>query len=142
MQNNAKVGGILSIVSGALGALTMLCFIGLAVFMMLMPGIISDLDNSDFSYDNSTDTEMVFIIMGVIYLIIGIGGALVGALAIAGGVFALKQNHWAWALAGAIAGNLLFPLCGIPAVIFVSLGRREFGKSDLVPSAPIEKIVG
>jgi hypothetical protein len=139
MQNNAKIGGILSIISGALGALTMLCFIGLAVFMMLMPNIISDMDKS---YDNSTNAEIVFIIMGVIYLIIGIGGALVGALAIAGGVFALKQKRWAWALAGAIAGNLLFPFCGIPAVIFVSLGRREFGKSGLVPSAPMEKIVG
>jgi hypothetical protein len=139
MQNNAKIGGILSIVSGALGALTMLCFIGLAVFMMLMPGIISDIDNS---YNNSADSQMVFIIMGVIYLIIGIGGALVGALAIAGGVFALKKIHWGWALAGAIAGNLLFPFCGIPAVIFVSMGRQEFGKSGLVPPGPMQKIVG
>jgi hypothetical protein len=74
----------------------------------------------------------------------GFAGILVGALAIVGGIFVLKKQRWGWALAGAIAGNLLFPLCGIPAVIFTSLGKAEFKTTavSLTPHAPAEKIVG
>jgi hypothetical protein len=47
-------------------------------------------------------------------------------LAIVGGAFALKKRHWPLALAGAIAGTITFFPCGIPAIIFVSLGKEEF----------------
>jgi hypothetical protein len=136
MQNHAKTGGILSIIAGAFGVLGLFGFILVAAVMLLMP------DSFSGFYDRYAMPEGFLTMLAVFYIFMGIFHVLAGALAIAGGVFALKQKRWAWALAGAIAGNLLFPLCGIPAVIFVSLGRREFGKSDLVPSAPIEKIVG
>jgi hypothetical protein len=55
--------------------------------------------------------------------------AVLGALAIAGGVFALKKKYWAVAIAGAAAGTILFYPCGIAATILVSLGRPEFASS-------------
>jgi hypothetical protein len=137
MQNHAKTGGILSIIAGAFGVLGGLFgFILIAAVMLIMP------DNFSGFYDRAAMPERFLTLLAVFYIVMGIFHALVGVLAIIGGVFALKQKHWAWALAGAIVGNLLFPLCGIPAVIFVSLGRQEFGKAVPVPPAPLQTIVG
>jgi hypothetical protein len=59
--------------------------------------------------------------------------ALIGALGIVGGVYAIKKKHWALALAGAIAGTVTFFPCGIPAIIFVSLGKEEFTAGEQLP---------
>jgi len=120
MGNNAKVGGILSIVSGAFG------FIGggfyiLMIFMFNF--MITSLPQQPM--DPEFPQEM-FQIMAIIYGGIGLILALIGALGIVGGVFALKKKHWAMALAGAIAGTVTFFPCGIPAIIFVCLGKDEF----------------
>jgi hypothetical protein len=66
---------------------------------------------------------LFFTIMGVVF---GLFSIMVGALAIIGGVFAVKRKHWAVAIAGAIAGAVLFFPCGIAGTILVSLGRAEF----------------
>ena len=143
MQNNAKVGGVLSIVSGSLGVLSLLFFIGIAVMMLFMTGRFGQ----DFFYDSgfydSGAPEGLFAMMAAMYIIIGICHALVGALAIAGGVFALRKMHWGWALAGAIAGAIVFLPCGVPAIVFIAMGKPEFqGVVPAVPPAPMEKIVG
>ena len=53
---------------------------------------------------------------------------ILGIVAIAGGVFALRRRIWGLALAGAICA--LFPppiiVLGILSIIFVAMGRREF----------------
>jgi hypothetical protein len=66
-----------------------------------------------------------------------------GIVAIAGGVYALRRRVWGLALAGAIAlvviGFLVIwilpPLAavgiiGVLSIIFVGLGKREFGKGQ------------
>ena len=51
---------------------------------------------------------------------------VVGVLAIAGGIFAIRRKRWKWALAGAIAGALsLLPL-GIAAIVLIAMSRDEF----------------
>jgi hypothetical protein len=73
------------------------------------------------------------------FFIAGLGG-LIGApivilsiVAVIGGVFAIRKRAWGFALAGAICGfivglPLVAPaiLLGIPAIIFVALGKGHF----------------
>jgi len=58
----------------------------------------------------------------------GIGAGLValGIIALIGGIFTLRRRSWGFALAGAICS--LFPIVplGIVAIIFVSIGKKEF----------------
>jgi hypothetical protein len=79
------------------------------------------------------------IIMGLIVVAIGIpyfvvlGGAMAapsivfGIIAIIGGIYALQRKIWGLAIAGSICA-LFSPagILGIPAIIFVSLGKNEF----------------
>jgi len=121
MGNNAKVGGILSIVSGGFGVLIGCAYAGfiwLFNFMLTMP-------QTQYPMTPEFPQEM-FLFMAIIYGGIGLILILIGVLGIVGGVFALKKKHWAMALAGAIAATITFFPCGIPAIIFVCLGKEEF----------------
>ena len=64
---------------------------------------------------------------------IGAGAAAiplaVGTMAIIGGVYALKRSIWGLALAGTICSLLCVWFLGIPAIIFVILGKGEFEKT-------------
>jgi hypothetical protein len=55
---------------------------------------------------------------------------VLGIIAIVGGIYALRREVWGLALAGSICAliPLILPwsILGILAVIFVSLGKREF----------------
>jgi hypothetical protein len=134
VQNNAKVGGVLSIVAGAFGILGMLFCILIGIFVALMPRGL------DGYYREAISPEGIKAVVAVFYIVWCFLGALVGALAIVGGVFALRKKHWGWALAGSIAGTLTFFPCGIPAIIFVSLGKPEFQAA--VPPAPTAPTIG
>jgi len=65
--------------------------------------------------------------------LVAIGAILIilGIVAIAGGIFALRRRIWGLALAGAICA--LFPppviVLGILSIIFVTLGKEEFAES-------------
>jgi hypothetical protein len=138
MTNNAKVGGVLSIVAGAFGVLGLLfCFLAAGAVMLARNGF-------DGRYYDTMTQEGVLIVIAVFYIVMGICSTLLGALAIVGGVFALRKKHWGWALAGAIASTLTFFPCGIPAIIFTAMGKPEFQANALpaVLPAPMEKIVG
>jgi hypothetical protein len=83
------------------------------------------------------------VIVGIVIAVVGgIGGwfigmgwlsaigaplIVLGIVAIVGGIYAFKRNIWGLALAGSICA-LIGPwfLLGILAIIFVSLGKREF----------------
>jgi len=61
------------------------------------------------------------------WVIIG-GGILValGIIAIAGGTSAVKRKSFGLSLAGAICAFIPFNILGLLAIIFISLGKREF----------------
>jgi hypothetical protein len=134
MPNNAKVGGVLSIVAGSLGVCWVLIFIFFAVVIAWGFG------ESYYRYDYST-TDSVAVFIMVFYGVMGLLYALACVLAIVGGVLALRKRHWGWALAGSIGATLAFFPCGIPAIIFVAMGRPEFQapgpSTSPAPAAPI-----
>ena len=51
----------------------------------------------------------------------------VGVIAIIGGVCSLNRKGWVWALTGAVCAVFVWNVLGIPAVVFVVMGRGEFG---------------
>jgi hypothetical protein len=108
MHNDSKVAGILSIISGVFGILSMF---GIVLFMVMFYYMSRD---SRFYYDFPYPSDMMNIVY-IMYGVMGIGMALLGVLAIIGGVFALKRKYWGWALAGTIASTITFFPCGAHA---------------------------
>ena len=132
MQKHSKVGGILSIVAGGLGIFWSL-FLVLMALVFLVVGVGSD--SNYYGYYNDMAPGLYTIVF-ILYLIWGIITALLSILAIVGGIFALKKKVWGLALAGSIAAFFAFFLCGIPAIIFTTMGKKEF--SNKVQPAPMQ----
>ena len=123
MPNYARTGGILTIIAGAWSVFYML----IALMYIVLFQYISQAPEITSKSKLPPEFMLIITIFAVTFAVIF---ALVGALAIAGGVFALKRKHWAWSLAGAIAGAfLLFPV-GIAGTIMVSMGRQEFTAAE------------
>ena len=59
-------------------------------------------------------------------IIIGIVLAVLGIIAIVGGISAIRRGKFGLSLAGAICALLPINILGILAVIFVALAKREF----------------
>ena len=115
-----SAGGILSIIAGAFeiiggGALVVWGIVGCVPFWeslcSLSPNYGSDLSMRIFP----------------MWIIIG-GGILValGIIAIAGGISTVKRRSFGLSLAGAICAFIPFNILGLLAIIFISLGKREF----------------
>ncbi len=69
---------------------------------------------------------------------LGAASIVLGLIAIAGGIFALRRRGWGLALAGAVCavfpthpyGSLIWtPVIGILAIVFVALSKNEFSRS-------------
>jgi hypothetical protein len=115
-QNYAKIGGILSVVAGGIGCLGAV----LVIFMAVLFGVLS---RDAYYYD---EPESFLMVMMVVYIVCGIIGLVVSALAVIGGINGIKRKNWGLALAGGIAGVLAFFPCGVVAVIFTAMGKPEF----------------
>jgi hypothetical protein len=107
--------GILTIIAGAAG------IVGGALIVLFggILGLVSAL----------AGTLGEIAISGALGGILGmIGGASIGLgiVALIGGIFALRRRRWGLALAGAICATACMTSLGILAIIFVSMGRREF----------------
>jgi len=106
--NKPKIGGIFTIVSGALASLGAVNYaVGLSGVTGLGKGDIPPFVPS--------------IIFGV-----PIMSVVIGILALIGGVFAMRRKRWGWALTGSIAGTLSVLPLGIPAIILIALSKDEF----------------
>ena len=127
MHNNAKVAGILSIISGAFGVLWLIGTIFVICVLVVFY-------NESYFYYHTPWEDEAFVLVAVFYIVVGGFFTLLGVLAIIGGVFSLKRRNWGLVLAGAIAGTLTFFPCGIPAIIFVAMAKPEFETG----SPPIE----
>ncbi|MFC2024682.1 hypothetical protein ACFLTJ_03845 [Chloroflexota bacterium] len=58
--------------------------------------------------------------------VIGAGIIGVGIVALIGGIYALRRRVWGFALAGAILATIASTPLGVLAIIFVSMGKKEF----------------
>jgi hypothetical protein len=56
----------------------------------------------------------------------GIPLVLLGALAITGGIYALRRRGWAMALTGSISALIASPLLGLVALILALLSKKEY----------------
>jgi len=110
--------GILSIIAGAVG-------IGGGILIALFGGILGLVS----ALVGSLGEILVSGFLGGLGGIIGMIGAAaigLGTVAIIGGIFALRRRVWGLALTGAILATSSMPVLGVLAIIFVSMGRREF----------------
>lgn len=97
-----KTAGILSIIAGVIGLISSP--------IMIAYGSLAMLEGWGGFY---------LFQAGFLFIIIGI-------IAIAGGIFALRRKIWGLALAGSICAIICFLFLGIPATIFVAQSKREF----------------
>jgi hypothetical protein len=121
------VGGLLNIVSGALGVIfgLFMSLRGLAFTAAhAAQGVAPRLAPHAGAYPQMP--HLFFPGMGIAC---GIALLVIGVLAILGGVYALKLKAWGLALAGSIAAVITGPIIGLLALIFVVLGREDFRKS-------------
>ena len=64
--------------------------------------------------------------VGVIMGPIGVLLIIFAIIAIIGGVFALRKRIWGLALAGSIFALFCAWILGIPAIVFIAMGKGEF----------------
>ena len=117
MQNKSSIAGILTIISGAFGIL----WLGgswLSIYM------VKYMFSSPLY--GPAPPDAFYKMMTAMYLSYGVVGAILGILGIIGGIFAIKKQHWGWALTGTIAGIITFFPTGIAAIVLLSMGREEF----------------
>ena len=56
-----------------------------------------------------------------------VGGFIaLGVFTLIGGIYALRRRRWGLALAGAICATFPAAPVGVPAIIFISITKREF----------------
>jgi len=113
-----SAGGILSIIVGAfevIGGGIMVALVSLGI-----PLGLCFFNHPGFWHEYSWAIVPIWpIIMGGLLLVLGI-------IAIVGGVSAIRRKSFGLSLAGAICALIPLNLLGLLAVIFVSLGKREF----------------
>jgi hypothetical protein len=125
-QNDNKhvIGGIMSIVCGALGVLGLFIMIFIIILIRYSFNQVPAQTMPGVQFDVSSLITIIYGAMGIFSLFLGI-------LGIVGGAAALRRQHWGLALAGAIAGVFTFFPCGIVAIIFIAQARPEFIKPPL-----------
>jgi len=125
--------GIMTIITGAMG-------IAGGVFAIVVSrwvGLLGGIDWSKWIEEwagpwgagQADIPRMLGDIMGVSATIIMIGGIIVlvfGIIALSGGISAIKRRMWGLSLAGSILSLVIMPVLGVLAIIFVSLGKKEF----------------
>ena len=114
-------GGVLSIVAGAFELIAGGIMLALLMSTVIRGAVLPLLPRLLFP---DVEFEIHFIPTG--FSIAGMSLLVLGIIAIVGGISAIKRKSFGLSLAGAICALLSVPL-GILAVIFVSLGKREFG---------------
>lgn len=130
MSNNAKVAGILTIISGAFGVFWSVS----TLFLILVTRFLFGVPHIYYPF---APHPGLFTLMMIFYSVFTLKFVLVGILGIVGGVFALKKERWGLALAGAIAGAVTFFPCGIAAIIYITMAKPEFSTPKLpTPAEP------
>ena len=131
MQNRwAIVGGVMSIVAGALGALGGL---SLVLFAVLFSSLLSWVATTSDAFGPAERG-----LTGLVGLMYGGMGAfllLVGIMALIGGIYSVRRRLWRLALAGSIAAILAFFPVGVVAVIFTAMAKPEFPANGATQTA-------
>lgn len=125
-------GGVLNIVSGALGIISSIVLI---IIMPIFSNIFSNLvfDSSDF---DGFDSDAFIVAFTVSFIVSSLLTLIPSIIAIVGGVFAIKRKRWGWALAGSICAVLCSSVMGVVAIVFIAMSKSEFTKINPQPEPP------
>jgi len=121
-------GGALSIVAGAfkvIGGGIMVALVTLGIPLRLwLSSFLPDILGGWVGFEHHWAVFPIWLtIIGGLLLVLGI-------VAVLGGVSAIRRKSFGLSLAGAICALIPLNLLGLLAVIFVALGKREFGARD------------
>lgn len=105
-------GGVLAIISGALGIIAGLVLVALAA--------------SGLEVEVVRDTVTETWVLGAAWIPPGIVGIILGVLAIIGGSRAFARRGFGWAITGGICALLCGGLLGLLALIFIAVSKAEF----------------
>jgi hypothetical protein len=119
-------GGVLSIIAGIfqINSVVAGVTIFLAGYRMLKWELFPLLPGRLVDWELFMDVHPSELLIAL--LIIGLPILVLGVLAVVGGVSAIRRKRFGLSLAGAICA-IISGLLGILAIIFVALGKREFG---------------
>ncbi len=107
--NRPLIGGILTILSGALGVLGILNYwIGFGA------------EGSGFGKG-----DIPPFVPSIIFSL-PVPALIIALIAMAGGIFILSRRKWQWGMVGAVAAVLSFLPTGIPALILTGASKDEF----------------
>ena len=107
--NRPLIGGILAVLSGALGGLGVLNYwIGFGA------------EGSGFG-KGDIPPFVPSIIFGL-----SVPALIIAATAVVGGVFIMRRMKWRWAMIGTIAAAASFIPLGVPALVLVVMSQDEF----------------
>lgn len=113
--NNVKktskplIGGVLTMISGALGML----------------GIFSYWIGIGEAGSGFGKGDMPPFVPSIIFGL-PVPALIIASIALVGGVFAILRRKWTWSLICAIAAALSFTLLGVPAILLIALSKKEF----------------
>ena len=113
-------GGVLSIMAGAIEIIFGLIVVGLILVTVMQGGMLAG-DSSE-----GPIPIMIPILIPTWAVVVAAALLVLGIVAIIGGVSAIRKKIFGLSLAGAICA-LPTIILGILAVIFVALGKTEFG---------------
>jgi hypothetical protein len=123
-----RAGGILSIIAGVY-----LIVVGVSVAVRLMLASVISPDGVRYFWQlykvGSPFFPFIYYWPSYLWVIIGGCVGILGIVAIVGGISAIRRKRFGLSLAGAICA-IPSVILGIPAVILVSLARREFRARD------------
>ena len=106
-------GGVLAIISGALGVIGGLVLVILAAWGGVVVEVVQDGVVESW-------------VLGAAFIAPGIVAIIIGGLAILGGRLALARRRFGWAITGGIASLFCTWVLGILALIFIAISKREF----------------
>lgn len=131
MNQKATTGGILTIISGAIG------IVGSLLAFALLPMIRTILTDPQFQDPSLTPSEMELLIDFTTAFVgfWGVFGVILSVFAIVAGVYTTRRRAWGLGLAGAIVSLFLFFPTGVPALILTVLARPEFAATGQQPNA-------
>lgn len=134
----SRTAGILSIIAGSAGIAVGAMVGGFAVFLRGLTGTELSTLLDRWAGTGGMDIwgpsiemmpeilEMLPGLASTLLIAVTVAVIVFGVIALLGGINAVKRRRWGLALAGAILAIPVIPPLGILAVIFVSIGKREF----------------
>ena len=109
--SRVTIGGILIIISGAIGIIgTLIYWIG--------------------AVNNSIDTSQIPYIVPTLIFDMPIISLVIAILALIGGIFTLRKKNWAYSLAAAFAAILSFIPTGVAAALMILPSKNEFNQPN------------